>query len=504
MATALARQTALKQYFTDAPEVNSAMAELLGNVQNLSLLEPSVGNGALLSRLVGIPKCVDAIDVDVLVLAHTKQRYPSLNIEPHQADFIDIFVDDGLFKERDILKTQYDAVISNPPFGLFFSVDYRKRLKTILPDMYVRESYGLFLIFSLMKLVDGGRYVFLLPDTFLTSKNHSSLRRYLLQYGKPSHIIRFPSKRFETVNFGYGNLCIIAGNKASTSDDASLTWTEAFCDTSPLLQQPESSTARFTGVQLRANISNGWRSSMAEIRSELQDWTTLGEIADCKTGIYSGNNEQFVGFDPSRINKRMNGHSIDWEMVHQGPLTAEQKRNGLSGDKLYVPLIRGGHRSFNARTAWAIRWDAEAISFYKTNKKARLQNLGFYFKTGLAVPMVTARRLSASLMDSAIFDQGVVGVFPYNTEAREAVLIYLNSSLATNLRNDIVNGSANNSANYLKRLPIPIFRDYHLLEAKGLFANSVRDGVLQLEVCDEFVNQFLTKRDRQSSRSAAM
>lgn len=115
--------------------------------------------------------------------------------------------------------------------------------------------------------------------------------------------------------------------------------------------------------------------------------------------------------------------------------------------------LSSGHRAFVDSTAWALRWDREAVVFYKTNKKARLQNSSYYFRPGIAVPMVTSRRLSASLMDSAVFDQGVVGVFPHDQEAREAILLYLNSSKATELRNEIVNGSANNSANYLKRLP---------------------------------------------------
>jgi adenine-specific DNA-methyltransferase len=500
MAETLVQQTKFKQYFTDAFEVNSAMAELLGNVDGLALLEPSVGNGALLSRVQGEPKHIDAFDVDPAVLALTKQRYADMALDAHQADFIDLFADGFLLMNRTRLRQNYDAVISNPPFGLFFSSDYRKRLKSSFPNLYARESYGLFLAFSLMVLRDNGRYVFLLPDTFLTSTNHSSLRRYILNFGAPSHIIRFPSRRFETVNFGYGNLCIIAGNKRPTSPQTSLSWIEAFDDGFPLLKPPSNATFSFSGTDLKNFIETGWRAGMCDVRSEMQGWTTLGEIADCKTGIYSGDNGRFIGFDAERITKRLNGHSINWGQVFSGELSATERQHGMDDVKTYVPLIRGGHRCFMEKTAWALRWDSEALEFYKTDKKARLQNLSYYFQPGIAVPMVTSRRLSASLMDNAVFDQGVVGVFPKNSTERDALLLYLNSSIATKLRNEIVNGHANNSANYLKRLPIPVFSETDFVDAKCIVSAARERGELEVEPCDRFVNRHLTTQDKPSNQ----
>jgi adenine-specific DNA-methyltransferase len=504
MGAAATRKTTLKQYFTDALEVNSAMANLLGNVDGLSLLEPSVGDGALLCNLLGSPKLIDAIDVDASVLARAKQRLPNVCMGTHCIDFIDMFVGGLMSGKRAQLLPQYDAVISNPPFGLFFSREYRKRLKSLFPNLYVRESYGLFLIFSIMMLREGGRYVFLLPDTFLTSTNHSSLRQFLYDSGEPTHVVRFPSKRFETVNFGYGNLCIIAGHKRRASENTLLTWIEAFDALRPLLLQPDSSVATIPAADLQRFISTGWRVGMGEVRSEMKDWTTLGEAADCKTGIYTWDNGRFVGYDPAQITKRLNGHSISWSEVYQNGLSVSQKEHGLDGSVIYVPLIRGGHRSFLERTAWALRWDKEALGFYKTDKKARLQNFSYYFRRGLAVPMVTSRRLSASLMDNAVFDQGVVGVFPFDEDARDAILLYLNSTVATKLRNELVNGSANNSANYLKRLPIPKFASGHCVLAKAIVRQASNENSLTVEICDNFINGFFTTQDRRSDRLAVI
>jgi adenine-specific DNA-methyltransferase len=496
MATASSHQTRLKQYFTDAPEVNATMAELLGSIDGLTVLEPSVGSGALLAGLNGSPDHLDAVDVDSAVLAVAKRRYSSIAMEPHCLDFIDVFVDGLMLASRSPLRRDYDAVISNPPFGLFLSPEYRKKLKAAFPELYVRESYGLFLYFSILLLKDGGRYVFLLPDTFLTSTNHSSLRRFIFEAGEPSHVIRFPSKRFETVNFGYGNLCIIAGHKRPASHDTSLTWVEAFDERLPLLDQPPTAVFSVAGGDLQAHVGTGWRVGMGEERSETQGWTTLGELADCKTGIYTGDNGRFIGYDPARISRRLNGHSISWDRVLKRDLAPEEQRDGVADKEAYVPLIRGGHRPFAEETAWAIRWGKDAISFYRTDKKARLQNSAYYFRAGIAVPMVTSRRLSASLMDKAVFDQGVVGVFPRVEASREAILLYLNSSIATRLRNEMLNGSANNSANYLKRLPAPVFTRKDYEEARSILSRANKGGALPLEICDAFVNQFITTADK--------
>ena len=498
MAKSLIHQTELKQYFTDAFEVYSVMSRLLGNVNGLVLLEPSIGNGALLRGLDGIPRCVDAIDVDPTVLALATERYALWPLNTYCTDFIDLFKDGFAPMQPHALRQDYDAVISNPPYGLFLGAEYRKRLKSLFPNLYVRESYGLFLAFSIMLLRDNGRYVFLLPDTFLTSRNHLSLRNYILNTGAPSHVIRFPCKRFETVNFGYGNLCIIAGNKRPTLPQASLTWIEAFDNRLPLLEQHSSSISLFSGEDMAKSVDVGWRASMCQVRSDIQGWTTLGDVSSCRTGIYTGDNKRFIGFDTARIKKRFNGHPIAWEQVYAGKLDNMQIQHGLSGKATYVAFIRGGHRSFADKTAWAIRWDKDAIKFYSNDKKARLQNSSYYFKTGIAVPMVTSGRISASLMDNAVFDQGVVGVFPFNPQAREAFLLYLNSSIATELRNNLVNGGANNSANYLKRLPVPVFSQTDLVEAKSIVDVARQAGVLEKCTCNSWVGRHIGIQDKQA------
>ena len=489
----------LRQYFTDAVDVNSAMCHLLGDVSGLEVLEPSVGSGSLLEGLLGSPARIDIVDIDAEVLPIAQSRSPGSLTVAHCADFIDIFAQGLLASTHSITERQFDAVISNPPFGLYLDLLYRRQLKKIYPDFYVRESYGLFFAFSISLLRQEGRYVFLLPDTFMVSKNHAPLRKFIYEKASPDTIIRFPSRRFETVNFGYGNLCIISGSRSAVTTDTRVTWIEAFNEEKSLLDQPAASISTLTGHELRENLNLGWRANMNITGLERQGWTQLGELADCKTGIYTGDNKRFIGYDPSRVNRRLNGHPVDWEPdVITRTLLPKERTQGLNEENKYVPLVRGGHRPFLEQTAWCIKWDKAAVDFYRTNKKARLQNASFYFRAGLAIPMVTSKRLTASLLDGAVFDQGVVGVFPKNETDRDALLLYLNSSIATKLRNHIVNGSANNSANYLKRLPVPIFHDADRVRARKLIDSAIQANQLAQELCDDFVNNLITMQDKKS------
>lgn len=498
----------LKQHFTDAKEINNLMCELLGSVEGLSVLEPCVGHGAFLQGLQGSPQKIVAVDIDPMMLSVAKQKYSGLNIEFFCSDFIDIFTRNLFQEDHYITRQKYDAVISNPPYGLYLDIEYRKKLKKAFPHLYVRESFGLFFAFSISLLQPSGRYVFLVPDTFLASKNHTPLRNFICSQAAPTQIIRFPSKKFETVNFGYGNLCIIAGEHRPLGHQEKVRWLDVFEPTGSLTLSDVEDAPTISGDALWEHREGGWsKATLSNSNQPLIGWTTLGELAECRTGIYTGDNERFIGYDPARITRRLNGHSIDWlQSVCLRPLTALEKQKGIEDEQHYVPLIRGGHRPPFEKTPWAINWSPDAINFYLSNRKARFQNSQFYFRAGLSVPMVTTKRISAALMSGAVFDQGVVGVFPHSSAMIPALLIYLNSALASDNMKRLTNGSANNSANYLKRLPVPIFSQTDIDDAADILKEAKHKGEFAEGVFSNFVEKIAakaTKSDNQLNRLVA-
>lgn len=474
--TAAYTKATFQPFYTDAQQIRALMLELLGDVEGLMVLEPCAGQGAFLDGLQGTPAQVDAVDIDERHIELLSRR-PDF-IRPIHADFIDYFVSGGGLAET-ALSAQYDAVICNPPYGLRFTVEYRKRIKKCLPQAYARESYGLFMYFAIETLRQGGRYVFIVPDTFLTSRNHRPLREFILEQGRPSHIIRFPSRFFGTVNFGYGHLCIIAGNRGRLPAGASVAWAEATEADVPLshaLQQAES----LSGAFLAEHCENGWvHPSHLQAIAFGRATEPLGDIAECRTGIYTGNNVRFCGFDAEHPPSRgANGHPIDWvSSVYAYPLRADEKRGGIEGaGSTYVPFVRGGHRKPFEATRWALDWSKSAVEMYRTDKKARLQNHSFYFREGLAIPMVTSGRLSASYMAGSVFDQGVVGVFPHDPDLVPYLLIYLNSAQISERAKAAINPGANNSANYVKRIPVIVPTAAELARSRQIFMRAKSEG----------------------------
>lgn len=451
-------------FFTNASDIRNTMVHLLGNVTDQVVLEPCFGEGAFIMNLIGTPKKIDAIDIDPRHFGENQTKVK--NCDYFNIDFIDYFIRPEL-RKSELLNTTYDSVICNPPYGLKFSKEYRAIIKKAYPNIYARESYALFFYLAISLLKAKGRYVFIIPDSFLTSKNLSYMREFIVNEARPTHIIQFKSKRFESVNFGYSNMCIISGVKAPSHKSHETIWIDATSSDESLMALLSSENDTVFGQYFIDNVREAWISPKSLRSVELtRDFVTLNDISECKTGIYTGDNKRFCGYDAENPPKRVNGHPVDWSEVILTP-TEKEKSHGVDKEIAYVPFIRGGHRSPLEITNSCIRWDVSAIKHYSQDKKARLQNKSFYFRKGLAVPMVTSGRLSASEMENSIFDQGVVGVFAKEELYHNFLLIYLNDPISSKLKALIAPG-ANNSANYLKRLKIPKLSISELKEAQNI------------------------------------
>lgn len=462
----------LKQYFTKTNSINLLMGSLLGNVENKTLLEPSIGAGDLLNNLIGNPKNIVGYDIDATPWSN------SVYVVNNKIKFKNkCFIESSLEK-----KDVYDCVIANPPYGLNFSLEYRKKLKKLLPKIHIKESYIVFLYLSLEQLKTGGRYVFLIPDSILFSHYYKTIREYLIKQARPTHILRMPSNSFDGLNFKYGNLCILAGVKEPLKTIHKIEW--------GMLNKDNDEILTTTGSKLLNN--NIWSDYYLNHKYDhIREWNLLGDIAYCVTGIYTGNNEKYLGYDNSFSNRKNNGHEICWEKdVKTSFIDNDEKINGIHKEPYYIPFIRGGHRNILERASNAILWSKEAVNHYKTDSKARYQNYFFYFNEGISLPKVCSNKISASYMNNCVFDQGVVGVFPKDMSILNALLLYLNSDIASKIMKSIVNNSTANGANYLKKLPIPKFNEDTKIEANKII-NSWRSFGVNLEDLKNWVDIFI-------------
>ena len=472
----------------------------LSLADGLSVLEPASGDGAFVEalRATNFDLTIWCLDKDKAALDRLQEKLGE-TVHVQQADTIlsqlrgasGILAGHG-FPEK------FDRVVGNPPYGGWLDYATRAALKKAFPNFHVRETYALFILRCFEMLNAGGILSFIVPDTFLTVGVHRPLREILLKSSEVLEVVTLPSKLFPGVAFGYSGLCIITLRKPiggpAPEHSFRLISVNVSEELTALADGAEAGTA--VSVLQRQILQHSdmriWASAEPELESVLHSAKLrLGDVADCKTGIYTGDNRRFI--------RSIAGTSVRGEYYGSLPLSdicarslsEYEKANGIAEAPVWIPIVKGGSHRFVQKTSWVMDWSQSAISFYRGNSKARFQNSDFYFRDGIGLPMVTSTRINAFLIEKRVFDQSVVGVFPKRPEWLWPLLVLLNSSFATRLLKEGINPTANNSANYLKKLPLPALTHEELrsLGAMGRLIVRKRRAGLDTQEDEQFTNE---------------
>lgn len=90
--------------------------------------------------------------------------------------------------ERSILEplkssSQFDLIITNPPWGAKYSIATKKKLEKQYKELATAESFSISLYNASKMLTAEGQLYFFLPKSFLSVKAHSGIRKYLYESG---------------------------------------------------------------------------------------------------------------------------------------------------------------------------------------------------------------------------------------------------------------------------------------------------------------------------------
>jgi hypothetical protein len=426
------------------------MVGLLAVKDGDECLEPAAGDGCFVDGLLRTHRriTVEAWELSEEEIHSLRSRYTEQNT-------VRIVHDDFLGDGTGIFSnpSTFDKVVGNPPYGGWQDYSRRNWLKTQFPTLYVRETYGLFLAKGLLKLRPYGRLVFILPETFLYLHLQKALREFILQKFTIVSIDIFPSSLFPGVSFGYAKLCIIVvDNRPPISSHQIFI---RHCETLEDLVRNVAGRHEILQGSILDRLDYALPLSGQTPEAKLIDTADfrLGDAADCVTGIYTGNDSAFLraALIHAKGAKKYQGVK-DQEIV---PIEGTRPSlNGYPDSPCFIPVLKGGGISYFKPVHWYIDWSEEAVRHYKEDKKARFQNNAYYFRRGIGFPMVTSTRATASvLLENWLFDQSVVGVFPRSRAIFGFLLAFLNSRTCWKLLREI-NPSANNSAKYLKKLPL--------------------------------------------------
>ncbi|MGB0930076.1 MAG: Eco57I restriction-modification methylase domain-containing protein [Chitinophagales bacterium] len=445
-------------YYTESTPIVNYMVRLLKLRGGESILEPCAGDGIFVDAVMKAAEKVEveAFELNEAAFYDLSEKYEDCeNIRIKQTDTLT----DIDLELQSLMGGKYDAVIANPPYGAWRTTEERKQLKKRYNGWYAKESYSLFLYRSIEALKESGRLVFIIPDTYLNLHNHKDIRKYLLTKTKIQEIALFPSAYFPGVNFGYANLSIIALEKCKNRKECLDNGFKIIKGFHSVEELGEEGLEHTTTLNLKQSdvLKNSNSAFLMNINPKInaclrETKTTIGDICDCVTGFYSGNDKEFLKVRNKEIRNSKRYEMVDLDKVEFdcSPVLC----NGIEGEKEFVPIVKGGNTKYFKPDNWFMEWSVERVDFYKKNKKARYQNPAFYFRKGIAVPMVSSKSITGALIENRLFDQSIVGVFPKKGQEKWLyfLLAFFNSPTCNQLIRTL-NPSTNNSANYLKKIP---------------------------------------------------
>ena len=453
-------------YYTDSDPILSYMVSRLDVQDGDLILEPCAGDGVFIRKIITLfPRnnyTIEAIDMNPKTVKKLHIRFHRKNINIRQADTL---LDPTLFLYAN-MDGHYTKVIGNPPYGAWQEYDKRNTLKKIYKS-YVRETYTLFIQRGVDLLKEDGKLVFIVPDTFLALHLHKDTREKILKNTTIDEILLIPSSFFPGVNFGYSNLCIISLSKTRNIVDHNIKVIKVKSDIDKLYDIAKynfsvaDEAEEIAQEKILQSLDYGFFiEGNPKIRKLLNENVyTLGNIASCVTGFCSGDNKKFYKPLSYSVKNSKDCQKVDLKEVEFNCYRFPNIIDGLQNGKKYIPLLKGGSSIFTRETEWFVLWDKETVHFYRNNKKSRFQNSKYYFREGIGAPMVRSNKLKAFLLEKRIFDQSIVGIFPKDKRHLYYLLAFLNSMTCNRILATI-NHTTNNSANYLKKLPIIIDERY--------------------------------------------
>ena len=168
------------------------------------------------------------------------------------------------------------------------------------------------------------------------------------------------------------------------------------------------------------------------------------------------------------------------EIADVETLTEDEKRNGIKGEKTFVPYDKGdkeGNRWW-APTPYYIDWSEKNVKFLQTDPKARWQGYQFYFREGFCWNLINATRSTVDLkmryVDNSIYDVGSMRLMSiYNAAPNYYIVCILNSKIENLFAELFLNFTLNFQINDARQLPIIIPTQEQLKEFEDLFDRAV-------------------------------
>ncbi|MGI2039391.1 Eco57I restriction-modification methylase domain-containing protein [Shewanella frigidimarina] len=146
----------------------------------ISLLDPSIGDGALINGVNTSDKEITCVDIDICRLNQSRQTLRCSKLNLLHGDFLEI----------DFADRRYDFIVCNPPF------DGRNHVLAGNKKIPIEAS---FLLKSMKLCSENGRMIFILPSSVTRGSRLKWFRELVLNEFNLSYSYKLPSYTFNKV-----------------------------------------------------------------------------------------------------------------------------------------------------------------------------------------------------------------------------------------------------------------------------------------------------------------
>ena len=160
------------------------------------------------------------------------------------------------------------------------------------------------------------------------------------------------------------------------------------------------------------------------------------------------------------------------EIADVEELSDEEKANGISGSKTFVPYDKGDRdgNKWYYETPFYIDWNKENVEYLKKDKRARFQGYGFYFKEGFSWSDIHTIDIKSRLKSNGVYDVKSMSLFSISRFFSDKLFIaILNSTFISEYVFSFVNNTQTFQINDARQIPIIVPTKEQLKEFESIF-----------------------------------
>ncbi|WP_099159039.1 BREX-1 system adenine-specific DNA-methyltransferase PglX [Virgibacillus ndiopensis] len=352
------------------------------------------------------------------------------DLEKKQSDLIDeSYINElrekllPVLEQANMLYQKYDVIVTNPPYHN----KYNPLLKSFMNQSYKNyksDLYSSFIYKTTRMTKSSGYSALMTPYTWMFISSHQKLRNFVLNEAKISSLVQLEYSAFEEatvpictfviqnqVKQTLGHYIRLDDFKGSEMQPIKLHESVVNPNVKYRYRTFSSSFSDISGSPIAY-----WSSE--QVRKLFRESISIGEIAEPKQGLATGNNDRFLRwwFEPSF--KKIYEKNID--------------------NYKWVPVSKGGaFRKWYGNRNFVVDWEENGKEL-KNFKGSVIRNPTYYFREGLTWSTVSSSNVSFRYHpDDSIFETKGSVLFPKDIDQLKTLFGYLNSKLVNHFLKSI-------------------------------------------------------------------